>query len=272
MEEFKAQRIKSAIKTLLKKKEMKYEDLASELDCSVPTVKRILGPEELSLNRLLQICDLLDVSLSELEAFIKEEPTKGSTFTPEQEEFLARNKNYFAYLMKLYSGESPRKIAEKYKLNQRSTDKYLIGLERLELIRVTGRSNIKTTFKSLPNLGQGKLAKAYFESLIRNSGTFFINNIHEALLENSQPKSDKKRPESKFGIHSTKVTRATYEAWMEENRKAIRSFEKLAQFEEKTKDPEELMTAILIDGGALVENNYPGLKLIEDTLGEITNL
>lgn len=273
MEEFKSQKIKSAIKALLKKKNLKYEDLAEELECSLPTVKRILGPEELTLNRLFQICDILDISLSELEAFSEEGTKETETFTKEQDEFLAKNRNYFAYLMKLYSGETPKKIAEKYNLTQRSTDKYLIGLERLELIRVTGKQIVKTAFKNSPNIGSGKLAKAYFESLIQNAGNFFIQNIHEAIIAKSNPdESSKKRSGSKFGIQAVKVTRATYEAWMKENSQAVRNFEKLASFEEKTKDPSELMTAVLVDAGALVPHNDPSLKLIENALGDIINL
>jgi hypothetical protein len=51
VKEFKSQKIKAVIKDLLKKKNITYEDLAEQLECSVPTIKRILGPEELTLNR-----------------------------------------------------------------------------------------------------------------------------------------------------------------------------------------------------------------------------
>lgn len=114
MQDIKSQNIKAVIKKLLKLKKLTYEEVETDLECSVPTVKRILGAEELTLTRLLQFCELLEV-------------------------FLAKNQAHFAYLLKLYAGQSPKQIAEKYGLTARSTDNYLIALEKHELSRVTGR-------------------------------------------------------------------------------------------------------------------------------------
>jgi len=270
VKEFKSQKIKSVIKDLLKKKNMTYEDLAEELECSVPTIKRILGPEELTLNRLLQLCEVVEIDLAELEALTQDNSEKEERYTPQQEEFLAKNKNYFGYLMKLFGGETPKQIAEKYKLTQRSTDKYLIGLEKHDLIRVTGKQKVKPNFKNMPHFGKGLLGKVYYENFIKNSGQFFIDIITEGFRKGWD--ESKEKASARWGITAVKVSRASYDAWMDDLEKAMRNFEKLASFEEKTKDPSELVTAIVVQANTLVNNDYEGLKLLESTMGEVTNI
>lgn len=270
MQEFKSQKIKTVIKDLLKKKGITYEDLADQLECSVPTIKRILGPEELTLNRLLQLCEIVDIDLAELEALTGAGDVKEERFTPEQEAYLAKNRNHFAYLMRLLGGDSPKQIAEKYGLTQRSTDKYLIGLEKHDLIRVTGKQKVKPNFKSVPHLGRGELGNLHYENLIKNAGQFFMEAAREGIRSRSDEGKD--RMSARFGLQGCKISRASYDVWVEEQEKAMRSLEKMSTFEEKSKDESELMIAVVIQANTIVKPDYKGLELLEKTMGEITNI
>lgn len=270
MQEFKSQKIKAVIKDLLKKKNITYDDLAEQLDCSVPTIKRILGPEELTLNRLLQLCEIVEIDLAELETLTGAGEVREESFTPEQEAFLAKNRNYFAYLMKLFGGDSPKQIAEKYGLTQRSTDKYLIGLEKQDLIRVTGKQKVKPNFKGIPHLGSGVLGNAYYENFIKNTGQFYIEVIREGFRNKFD--ETKEKASAKFGVQACKISRASYLAWVEEQEKAMRNLEKLSSFEEKTKDASELMMAVIVQANTMVKVDYKGLELLEKTMGEVTNI
>lgn len=268
MQEFKSQKIKSVLKDLLKKKGLTYETLAEQMECSVPTIKRILGPEELSLNRLLQLCEIVEIDLAELDTLTREQNTSDERYSDEQENFLAKNRNHFAYLMRLFQGESPRHIADAYDLTARSTDKYLIALEKHGLIRVTGKQKVKPAFKRPPILGNGPLAKAFFEAFIRESGEFYIRHIHEQMLLNRKESG----PPMRFRMVNSKVSSESYEAFVKELEKLTDDFEKRAAFEEKTKPAAELKTAVVIDAHTLVESDYPGLKRLESTFGEIVNI
>jgi transcriptional regulator with XRE-family HTH domain len=272
MKEFKSQKIKSVIKDLLKKKDLTYDDLAEQLECSVPTIKRILGPEELTLNRLLQLCEIVGINLAELEELTQDTENKEERFTVEQEEFLAKNQSFFAYLMKLFNGETPKQIAESHHLTQRSTDKYLIGLEKKALIRVTGKQKVKPAFKNIPLLGSGMLGKVYYQAFIKNAAQFFIDTITEGYGNKFRDKKDGEKNSVKFSVQTSKISRASYQLWVEEQEKAWRNLEKLASFEEKTKDPSELMTAVIVQANTLVKNDYKGLDLLERAMGEVTNL
>lgn len=270
MQDFKAQKIKKVLKDLLKKKKITYESLAEQLHCSIPTVKRVLGSEELTLNRLLQICEVLDIDFSDLEALTKEVKDEIETFTREQEEFLSKNKPHFAYLMKLFDGKSPKQIAEAHHLTQRSTDKYLIGLEKHGLIRVTGKQKVKPVFKTVPALRKGPLAKMYSDALVKNASTFFSEVIREGV--HSSATSESTPASNNFGIYSFKMTKSSYAFWLDEQIKALKNLENLSRFEEKTHDSQELMTAVVLSANALVENDHRALALIDNTFGDVPNL
>lgn len=267
MKEFKSQKIKTVLKSLLKKKDITYEDLADQMECSVPTIKRILGQEELTLNRLLQLCEIVEIDLADLETLIHEEKRSDEKFTDDQEKFLAKNTNFFAYLMTLFEGKTPKQIAEENNLTQKSTDKYLIGLEKLDLIKVTGKQKVKPAFKSLPTLGNGPLGRIYAEAFVQSGAKFFSNTIHE-----SQNKlTSEEKVNAKFSLQGMKVEKATYDAWIEEQQKSLLAFEKLCQFEEKTKPEESLMTVVVMRAHTIVKNDYPGLNTLKNALGNITN-
>ncbi|MDG0816737.1 helix-turn-helix domain-containing protein [Bdellovibrio svalbardensis] len=267
MNEFKIQQLKSVIKDLLKKKKMTYEDVANELNCSVPTVKRILGDEELTLSRLLELCDILEVNLTDLETLTKTTSDKVERFTEEQQIFLAKNKNFLAYLVHLFD-ETPEQIAEKYKLTQKSTDKYLLGLEKNNLIKVNAKLKVKPAFKQLPSLENGPLAKAYYEGFIQNSANFFIQNISERLYS---PNDGKETPKG-FSVQNIVVTEESYKAFITENLKSFESFIKLASYEEKSKPKEQLKSAVVLQAFTIVEQDYKGLEILTKALGEIINI
>ncbi len=268
MSDLKVGQLKIALKQVLKLKGIKYDQLAEELACSLPTVKRIMGPEELSLSRLLQICEVADVDLSDLERLAGRQDRKEEQFTSEQQDFLAKNRSHFSYLMALYSGETPAKIASKYSLTQRSTDKYLVALEKLDLVRVTGRLKVKPRHEDVPHFGDGPLARVYFESFIQSGARFFIELIRERL--STVKKEDQIK--TKFGIQSAKISKASYDAWVERHEKAIAELIGTSKFEEKTIPPEQLMTVVVVHGNTLVPSNHPSLVQLDNTLGPIENI
>jgi transcriptional regulator with XRE-family HTH domain len=272
MTDFKSLKIKQVLKTLLKKRGLTYEAVAEQLECSVPTVKRFLGAEELTLSRLLEICEIVNIDFAELHELTKEAPSGEEHFTPEQEAFLAKNPAYLGYLMKLFSGETPKQIAVKYGLSMRSTDKYLIGLEKNELIHVTGKQKVKPAFKSVPRFGEGPLGQLHFQSVIANSARFFTEVAKDGIDLKRRGLPADERPHALWGIHATKVTRPTFDRYVAETERARLDFDRQADFEEKTKPPEELMTMVVLGGHTILKNESPHLQILENMFGEIKNL
>jgi hypothetical protein len=69
-----------------------------------------------------------------------------------------------------------------------------------------------------------------------------------------------------------KITKASYDAWLEEQEKALRTIEKIALFEGKTKDPTELQTAVIVNGCAIMAHDHKALKILEGAAGDIPNI
>jgi transcriptional regulator with XRE-family HTH domain len=271
MQEFKSQKIKAVIKDLLKKKSITYDDLAEQMECSVPTIKRILGAEELTLNRLLQLCEIVDIDLAELETLTNASTEKEESFTDAQQVFLSKNRSFLAYLMKLFDGKTPKQIAEENNLTARSTDKYLIGLEKQELIHVTGKQKVKPNFKRLPTFGGGPLAKLYFNAFVRSSSDFFAERLQVAINQTEDEKKSHKHMAT-FSTVSFKISKASYVAFAQAQEKALRDLENLSIFEEKSKHDNDLMTTVITQAHTILPNEDPSLKIFNNPLGPITNL
>lgn len=266
MKEVNSQKIKNVIKELLKEKGLTYDDVAAQLGCSLPTVNRILGSEEISLNRILELCDLLDVTFSDLASMTKEQNLKEDRFTEAQENFLSKNNHLFAYFLKLISGESPKDIAASNNLTQKSTDKYLIALEKQELIKVSGKNKIRPVFKGMPKLGKGALGRAYYEKIISGSGRFFIDHIRKNLQKTEGASN------AQFTVNGSKMTSQTYYKLIEEMEVLFSRYRDISDMEEKIKNPKDLKTVVINYGHTILENDDPTLSLLDNLFGEIKNI
>lgn len=273
MKSFKVEEIKEVIKSLLKKNGFKYKDLADFLDCSEPTIKRILGSEELSLTRLLRICEYLKMSLSDLESLIQKEEKDKVYFSEKQQKFLVENKSYFAYLFEIYQGLTPDQIALKYKLTAKSTQKYLIQLEKYDLIKVSGKNRISPYHPHFPVLSDGPLGLAYYRSLIDNGGAFLKDRVAEDIASRSfVGAGQKKLGGSVFAVNVTDVSIETFKQAMQEIELRIKELDRQGRFEEKSKGKEDLKTGVIIFGSTLVEPNYKGLQTLHQSFGLVENL
>lgn len=266
MKEVKSQEIKNVIKGLLKKNSVTYEEVAAHLDCSLPTVNRILGAEEISLNRILELCELLNVTFSDLGAMTKEPHQSEEIFSDSQEHFLSKHDHFFAYFLKLMSGDTPKKIAENFHLNQKSTDKYLLALEKNELIKVSGKNKIRPVFKNLPRLGKGPLGKNYFDKIINGSSRFFIDNIRKNINSKDSGGS------AMVTVNGSKMTELTYRKFTDEVEALFSRYRDISDMEEKIKNPKELKTVVFKYGHTIVENDDPSLKILDNVFGEIKNI
>lgn len=258
--------LKEVIKQLLKEQSYTYRDLAQMLECSVPTVKRILGPEEMSLERLLAICDFLKVSLSDLENMSKIQKQNARTFfTAEQEEFLAANPNYLSYLSNLYNGETPETLQQKFRLTKRSTELYLIRLEKYDLLRVDAKGRVRLSYSAFPRLmPHGKLIRAQFKTIISKSSQFFTRQIMRQIEE-----PEKRTSISLMLNYTTKEFEAQFRAKLaalvEEARNHSVLLEKLPAKVETRRLVVNTMVSVL-------DLNDPDIRMVEDLLGEVTNL
>lgn len=258
--------LKEVLKKLLKEQSYTYSDLAQELRCSVPTVKRILGPEEITLERLLIICEFLKISLSDLEK-LSEMNRKSSQefFTAAQEDFLAVNPNYLGYLAHLYNGENPESIQQKYRLTKKSTELYLIRLERQELLRVDSKGRVRLALTSFPRLlPNGKLIRAQYKALIAKSSQLFTRQVSRQF--------EIKEKRTMISVMMASVS-TEFEAQFKKSLNALieeaQSHSSLLDKMPKQEKQRKLVVSAMVTG---LEFDDPEVRTMEDLLGEVTNL
>lgn len=267
------QKIKMVLKEQLKKRKVTYEVLAQDLGVSVPTIKRWLGDGDLGLNELSQLAEFLNMSMLDIHLLAdKLENKSGFSFTKEQDEFLAQNTSYYAFLMRLHEGMTPEQIATKYNLTKLSLDKYLLKLEQLNLITVSGKQKVRPVFERGPSLGIGMLSKAYYKAIIKSSASLFIN-LAEQMFAMTGVK-DVVDPKTKmiFAVAELKISKESYEKWHASQVKAFSELEALSKLEERSLPEESLCSAFCVNAHALLPLKHPELERMANAFGVPENL
>lgn len=270
------QKIKTVLKEQLKKRKLTYEDLAKDLDVSVPTIKRWMGDHDLGLQDLFRICDILDLNLSDLHALtsnVKNSKTP-NRLTEEQQKFFAKNMNYLAFFLQIHDGSTPQEIAERYKLTKLSVDKYLVKLENLGVIKVTGKLRVKSTFDDQVDFGDGILAKTYYKRWIDGTGEFFTQVITDALTKEQSidEKTRDHKTHATYSLQTVKLTKESYQKWATENAAAIMQLAAIGKVEEKAFKEDELFTAVILNAHTSLKKDSKFLNLVNEFAGKIENL
>ena len=106
------------------------------------------------MTRLLSICKIAGISLSDLLKANETGITHELRLTPSQQTFLQKNPHYFRYFCKLAVEEcTPQQIATTCGLDHRSTMKYLRTLDKIGLIKLMPGERADTGLPSLVSLG-----------------------------------------------------------------------------------------------------------------------
>ena len=83
--------ISSTLKQLLRQHQITYKDIANQLEMSEANVKRIFSTNSFALDRLEQICEILQMSLSDLFIIAQKQTQQLTQLTEEQENELLAN-------------------------------------------------------------------------------------------------------------------------------------------------------------------------------------
>lgn len=137
-------RLALAVRVVMKKNRVRHADLAKALKVSVPTMKRTLSKGPLSVDRLMAICDALEISFYELVEIAKENSSDALEWMSDaQEKYLLENPDATEYLIYLMNGFTPVRIQAEIGLSSIQTQKYLVRLEGKGLILKDGKGSFK---------------------------------------------------------------------------------------------------------------------------------
>ncbi len=125
-----------ALKQILKVQGVRYQDLASMLQTSEPTIKRLFQDQDCKLSRLIEICHVLGISFEDLLEVASKNPVTSTVLSLETEQALAAQPGLMAFFVLLVSGIDQACIQEQNGLDRTDIYQYLRALEKLGLLRI----------------------------------------------------------------------------------------------------------------------------------------
>ncbi|MEN0066801.1 MAG: helix-turn-helix transcriptional regulator [Myxococcota bacterium] len=124
----------------MRARKITYQALGTDIGLSESGVKKVLNAEDGSVSRLLRICESLELSFEDLVAEAANPPGEPVLLNEEQQTFLVRNPGYYFFLESLWANRfDVDAVVEAHDLDPDSTHRYLMTLQRLELVVVTDR-------------------------------------------------------------------------------------------------------------------------------------
>jgi transcriptional regulator with XRE-family HTH domain len=147
-----------AIKSQIKSRNITYQYMADRLGVSLVTVKRQLNANDLSLSKLLALCEAAGLDFLEAWQSIAEQKPLHTFITAEQDKAFFNNPHLMRFFFKLYIGkQSPEQIQKQCKLTSSSLHLYLRKLESLELISSFTSQKVTLAVAAPLGFGAGSL-------------------------------------------------------------------------------------------------------------------
>jgi DNA-binding Xre family transcriptional regulator len=173
-----------ALKKALKAHGRTYVDVSNHLGLSEASVKRLFSDKSFSLQRLDQICQLIDMEISDLVKQMEAESRAPITsLTVEQERELAADVELLLIAVCALNRWTYQQIIDYYQLSAACCIQHLARLDRLKLIELLPKNRIKllvaTNFKWRED---GPIQRFYQEKL---EADFFSSRFvkeHERLI------------------------------------------------------------------------------------------
>ncbi len=161
---FEFKRVIGTIKSICKNKKLTYKDLGLKIGMSESGIKKVFTGKDCSFSKLSQICNVLDVSLADVIHESQRVLVIDEKFTPEIEDFFAKNMKYFYYFWKLVAErQSIEEIQSYFGLSESENFGYLKKLDEFNLIELGPNEKIKIPKLKVKNwVGKGPLTKKVY--------------------------------------------------------------------------------------------------------------
>jgi len=209
----------NTLKKTLKSHGKTYADVADYLELSEASIKRMFAHQSISLNRLDQICKMMEMEITDLIQQVNDSTARQiSELTDEQEKELVSDLELLVVTISVINHWTMADILNAYNFSEAQCIKHLAKLDRLNIIELLLNNKIK--IKISPNFKWRKNGHIQ---------RFFRQNIEAEFFN------------SKFGLPQEKLVVLNGMLSHESNAIFQRKLDRLArEFDEMTKDDSSL--------------------------------
>lgn len=171
-----------SVKTCLKNKGLTYADVAKHLKLSEASVKRMFSEENISLQRLDQICLMMNMELCDLARIAEQKQHQIQELTEEQEaEFVKQPKLLFVAYM-LLNDMTFDSIKQYYDINEHEGVQLLAHLDRIKFIDLLPGNRVKLlTSRNFRWRKYGAIEKLFNEHIRKEFFQSRFNKVNECM-------------------------------------------------------------------------------------------
>ncbi|MFH4664220.1 helix-turn-helix transcriptional regulator [Vibrio cidicii] len=173
-----SQQLIAELKTQLKLRGVHYADIATALDLSEGSVKRLLAEgNNISLERLERICQLIDLEMSELFKLAYAQKHGLMTLSYQQEKELIDDKALLLVAVCVVNGYTFKQIAEQYQFNEPDLIQKCVQLDRLGIIELQPNNRFKLKVAKQFTWIAGGPIQSFFQQQVQHA---FFNSYFAA--------------------------------------------------------------------------------------------
>jgi DNA-binding Xre family transcriptional regulator len=136
--------VNHTLKQLLRQQQITYKDIALKLDMSEANIKRIFSTQSFTLHRLEQLCDILQMSLSDLFALTAKQVQQISQLTVEQENELLADPKLLLVAVCVRDAWKFDEIINYYDIDKHQCIQLLARLDKLKIIDLLPNNHFKS--------------------------------------------------------------------------------------------------------------------------------
>jgi len=137
-----------SLKLALKERGITYKILAEKLKMGHSSVRRIFSTHNMGLDKLEEICHVLNLSFHDLAKMSLEQLVDHPVLNTTQELALAGDPKLFCFFYLITIGRTPAYITDHYDFDGEEKNSYLLKLNKLRLIDLFPNEKVRPLFSS----------------------------------------------------------------------------------------------------------------------------
>jgi DNA-binding Xre family transcriptional regulator len=176
-------RIIASLKRLMKARSITYKELAGRIKLSEISVKRIFSQSSLSLARLEQICQALEVSIQEISRLSGEQTAEApETVSLEQESALAADPNLLTCYYLIANGRTGIEICTELGVDEMQVRRWMVKLHSFGLVELLPKMRARArTCSSIAWRKDGPVRQLYERQVRREYLQSPFSGPHDAM-------------------------------------------------------------------------------------------